>query len=277
MSKPVENWRDQIEDVSVFFDISDENLRFFGPRVSWRELRRKNVGQRKALFSGVVDFGYEQSELQALSARLPGKKILPLPISAVSQEPELAIEISSPHAGGLVALNTLPFPQYRLDVTVDLHAADADALIEAISDGWAKKNLLRGKYCASADGVVAKGGYKVIVDVKLCIEEILGDVGGSDLSIVKAWKAVFSAIQRQKSKWVDYYGGAESQGEYLLAEGALASILYERCFDQVTLMTYDNGVRSFAARLRDGATMGDAEARIFVSSGAAKVFVNIPF
>ena len=143
MSRPVANWRVQVDSTPVFFDIVDESLKIYGPRAAWRALSRRDVGQKKAIFNGVVDLGYEQPELQALVTALPGKRIAPLTISGVGQEPELNIGIDAPHTGQLVVLNTLPFPQYRLAITVDLDAADADALIQSIQDGWVAKSLLR--------------------------------------------------------------------------------------------------------------------------------------
>jgi hypothetical protein len=277
MSKPVKNWHVMVGNTSIFFDIVDSDLRFFGPRAVWRSLNRKDLGQKKIIFNGVVDLGYEKEELQYLAGMLPGKKILPLSISGSSELPELSIEISAPHSGGLVALNTLPFPQYRLAVTVDAQATDAGALIQSIQDGWAQKTLLKGKYVGSADGVSAEGGYNVIIDAKSCIADLIANGCPREIPIIEAWQEIRSAIQRHQPAWLAYYGASEVQSEHLLAEAALAGVLYERCFDQITAIRYDNGISAFAARLRDGSTMGEPEARILVLSKPAKIVVDVRF
>lgn len=277
MSRPVANWRVQVDSTPVFFDIVDESLRIYGPRAAWRALSRRDVGQKKAIFNGVVDLGYEQPELQALVTALPGKRIAPLTISGVGQEPELNIGIDAPHTGQLVVLNTLPFPQYRLAITVDLDAADADALIQSIQDGWVAKSLLKGKFSGSADGVNAQGGYKAVIDVKTCIADILISEGQRELSTGKAWQAINASIKKNQRTWLVYYGAAEAQGERSLAEAALAGVLYERCFDQVVVTRYDNGIVAPAQRLRDRSTMGDSEARTFVLTTPTKVIVDLIF
>lgn len=277
MSKPVANWRAQIADTPIFHDIVDENLRFYGPRAAWRQLSRKDLGQRKAIFSGVVDLGYEQSELQAIVDSLGGKRILPLPISGLGREPELGIEIKPPHTGGLMALNSLPFSQYRLAITVDLQAADADPLVRAIQDGWVARTLLRGAYTGSADGVTARAGYKATINAKSCVADIIANGHPKEMSTTDAWKAVQASLQRNKPAWLVYYGEGEVAGDRQTAEAAVESMLFERCFDQITTMRYDNGITAVASRLRDGSTMGDAESRVLVVTAPAKVVVDVTF
>ena len=277
MAKPVKNWRSLFDETPIFVDIVDNELRHYGPRVAWRELIRRDLGQRKATFTGIIDLGYNSDELKALSAGLDKKRIVPLSISGISEEPTIKVAISHPHGGGLVPLNSLPFPQYRLAVTVDLQAPDATSLIQAIEDGWAAMSLLQGKFICIADGCIAKAGFKVKIDPKSCISEIIAAEGKREFLKTDGWRAVKAVVQKNGSNWLAYYGGAEEPDDLAVAEESLITLLAERCFDDRALIQYDNGMTVVAARLRDPASMADAEARVLVQSAPAKILTELVF
>ncbi len=277
MAKPVKNWYSNIDGIPIFGDIVDSELRYYGPRAIWREFSRRDLGQKKAVFSGVIDLGYSSDELKNISTSLAGKKIFPLSITAINEEPTLGLDISLPHTGSLVPLNSLPFPQYRLAVTVDLQASDATSIIKSLESGWAEKTLLQNKFVCSADGVIAKAGFKVRIDVKSCISEIAAREGKRVFSKINAWKSVEATVQRNGHNWIVYYGNAEEPDDFASVETTLISLLVERCFEEKTVMRYDNGMAVIVTQLRDAASMGDAEIRVFVCSNPAKINVEIDF
>lgn len=277
MAKPVKNWYAQSNDTPIFGDIVDDQLRHYGPRAIWRPLTRKDLAGKKALFNGVVDLGYDSEEIKALSVSLAGKNVIPLSISGVSEEPTLGIAISPPHIGGLMALNSLPFSQYRLAVTIDLQASDANSIIHALQEGWSAKTLLQGRFTGTVDGVIAKAGFKVKIDTKSCISEILTAEGRLEFSIPDAWRSVQAAVEKNYLSWMAYYGGAEEPEDASVARTALVGILFERCFDERMLIKYDNGMKAVGVQLRDGSTIGEPESRIFVVSIPAKVAIDIEF
>jgi len=277
MAKPVNNWRALVGEIPIFWDVVDGDLRHYGPRAAWRDLSRRDLGTKKAIYTGVIDLGYNSDELKVLAAGAGAKRIVPISLSGVSEQPVLKISIPAPHAGGVVALNSLPFPQYRLTITVDLEAKDAPLLMRLIEDGWDAKALLEGRFAGTADGCVARGGFKVSVDPKSCITEIIAATGEHEFSKTDAWHAVREAVRKQGSRWISYYGNAQVSTDLALAEASLISLLTERCLTDHTVIQYDNGMTAVASRLRDAATMGDAEARVLVQTASEKLLVEIAF
>jgi len=275
MASPVKNWKSNVGETPIFGDIADDSLRYYGPRAIWREFSRRNIGTSKLILSGVIDLGYSTNELQALSTELGGRRISPLSISGVASEPSLSISIEPPHTGGLTPLNSLPFPQYRLSITIDRQAADAGTLTTAIEDGWATRTLLDGRYSYSADGVNAIAGYKVVIDAKGCISDI--GTEHREFSTTGAWNAVEASVLRNLDRWIVYYGGREDASERNVAIAALVEILVARCFEEQVLVRYDNGLTATGKRLRDGLTLGGADNRIFVLSSPAKITAEIAF
>jgi hypothetical protein len=277
MPKPVQNWMVQVGDTPVFYDIVDDGLRHYGPRPIWRALSRRDLGQKKSIFTGTIDLGYDQPELQALAASLAGKRIAPLAISGLKEEPRLGIPLPPPHIGTLMPLNSLPFPQYRLSVTVDLQAPDAASLIRAIENGWTAETLLEGKFIGSADAVSARAGYKVRIDAKSCAVDIAGRENQTTFLTVDAWRAIQGAVERNSQSWTEYFGASEQPGERAAASSALVEILFGRCFEERKLVVYDNGIAPAVFTLRDTLTFGDAELRVFVASTATKIVFETLF
>lgn len=277
MEKPVKNWCSVVGDTPIFGDIVDNELSHYGPRAKWRELIRRDLGLKKATFTGVIDLGYTSDELKTILAGLSTKKIHPLSISGLIEEPTMKLAIQPPHVSSLVPLNSLPFPQYRLAVTVDLQALDATAVIQVIEDGWAAKSLLQGRFSCTAEGCIAKAGFKVKIDPKTCISEIVTAEGRREFLIADAWRAVAATVQKNGSNWLVYYGGALEPDDRAVAEASLVSILVERCFVNRTLIQYDNGMTAMALQLRDAASMAGSENSVLVQSTSAKVAIEIPF
>lgn len=277
MAKPVNNWHSLVGEVPLFWDIADADLRHYGPRAAWRDLSRRDLGTKKAIFSGVIDLGYNTDELKAIATASGAKRIVPLSLSGLNDQPVLRIAIPAPHAGGLVPLNSLPFPQYRLTITVDLEAKDVQSLIRTIEEGWAARSLLMGRFEGSADGCVASGGYKVTIDPKSCITEIIAATGKQEFSIAAAWQAVTEAVHKHASSWISYYGNAPSAEELALAKATLVGVLTQRCLTDYTVIQYDNGMSAGALRLREAATMANAEARVLVRTTAEKLAVEVAF
>lgn len=279
MSSPVLNWSKQVLDTPVYFDSADPALRHYGPRVAWRELDRSDIGRKKAVFSGRLEFGYEAAELRLLQDEMPDKLLRPIISRNIDGGFELAIDIAPPHTASLTWIHSLPFPALIFSSTVDLQHSDGLDLAARIEKMWTDGSLMTGEARLEFEAVIAEGGYAATIDYGEFARTVLDGLAQNSFSAVEAHEATSSCVSNASDRWLSYFGAAEAGHERELAELALAEMLHAGAFQRAApdLVRYDNGIHATRWSVRDPSSFRRVERRTLVATTPkAGTFVLTP-
>jgi hypothetical protein len=144
MQTPVTNWKQNFQEINLYYDLLDPEILHYGPSVAWSELIKQALGAQYTVIRGEVDFGYTPQRLQNLMNAFPGFRLIPLSAQDITNGVSIRFEIGSPHSLKLSLIQSLPFPRLSFNLTVSHGDAQYQALIGKVEQAWASKSLFKG-------------------------------------------------------------------------------------------------------------------------------------
>lgn len=203
MPRPVTNWEKLADETRIFFDLDDDKLLHYGPRLSWSPLtKRVFVAGRTTLLHGEADLGYTEAQLGALQKLLPNYRLAPLVASSIDQTISVGIAVSAPHSAKLGLIESLPFPKVAFNAAISHEDPAFAEIVARLEDAWKDRTLVRGSLDLRYSMTEVQGACRVAYSSAEVAAALDDELVGSRWPLQAVAGGVASALQKKQANWI---------------------------------------------------------------------------
>jgi hypothetical protein len=277
MNTPVANWRQVVDQTFVYWDLTDGDVRLYGPRPMWRPLQRHDIADLSIL-NGVISFGYTSDEIATLALQFPGKRILPIVPSGVSPTLKPSNQFEEPNSCTLSVTPSLPFPDVTISCTIHRSGGGAPS-IDTVEQQWAQRTFLTGVVNFDFDMRTALGGYNATVNYRACATWLASQGGvSSGLSKARFVDLIAQYISAEESNIISLFAMSEDGGQRDNVRQILIEILTEGVlFSRSSIINFDNGESLAKYEVRNPLELSLPVKKIYVHTDDDTEHVNFTF